>query len=52
MMKHSCLLLAIKDWTYQEQKASQKERDVNALLQYLNMRIRSLIDLAGVMYGS
>lgn len=49
MVDRSGLLVTVEDGTYEEQAAPHQEGDVDALLQYLDMPIRSLIDLTRVI---
>lgn len=49
MVDRSGLLVTVEDGTYEEQAAPHQEGDVDALLQYLDMPIRSLIYLTRVI---
>lgn len=49
MVDWSGLLVTVENGTYKEQTAPHQEGDVDALLQYLDVAICSLIDLARVI---
>lgn len=48
MVGHSSLFSNVHDGTDDEQQASHQERDVDALLQHLDVAISPLVDLARV----
>lgn len=49
MMMKTSLLTGIDNGTHHEENTTSQERDVDALLQDLDMTISSLIDLARVV---
>ena len=45
----SSLLADVENWAYREQNATDQERNVDTLLQDLEMAVGSLVDLARVV---